>query len=676
MGDDSTPEKADVQPGEKVAGYRVEEQIGQGGMAVVYRARDERLDRRVALKVLAPGLAADNAFRTRFIRESRAAASVDHPNILPVYDAGDAGGCLFISMRYVQGGDVRSLLADGAALPPPRAWNIVNQVASALDAAHAHDLIHRDVKPANMLIDRSGKDTAESGDSGGQSREHVYLSDFGISKQTVASNLTSTGQFVGTLDYIAPEQIEGRGLDGRADQYSLACAAYELLSGAPPFTRANGFALINSHLSEQPPPITTLRSELPQAVDRVLGKAMDKSPQQRYATCEQFAMDLGRALGLVPGPLEVDSGQPAGPADQTASPAKQQYQATELAGPGLAAAAAAATAAEAAAVPGTAQEPPIAPAAATASPGALPTGAGTPAALDQQTMTAGQQGAPSGPQQAAPPTGGQQVAPGQQWPSGQQWQGGQQWQAAPGQPGPYGPQYPPPVTYPQPGGPSGPGWPQYPPQQPPKRSRGPLIGGLVAAAAVVAAGAVVAVTLLNKPTPTPNPNQSSSQSSSPSTSPTTTTPVASGRSQATAVSNLLTSSEQSRQQWNSNALVTDVANCGNLGADISQIRQIANERSSEYSQATALQTNALSNGAQVKSQLMRALRISLRIDNDYLAWAQQQQSSGCAYGTSSSYYQQATYLDNRATNDKQAFVDIWNPIAGQYSLPTFQAYNI
>ena len=177
MSDDTTPEKADVNPGDQVAGYRVEEQIGQGGMAVVYRAHDERLDRRVALKVLAPGFAADNAFRTRFIRESRAAASVDHPNILPVYDAGDAGGCLFISMRYVQGGDVRALLADGTALPPARAWNIISQVASALDAAHARDLVHRDVKPANMLIDSGGKDTAKGADAATQSREHVYLSD-------------------------------------------------------------------------------------------------------------------------------------------------------------------------------------------------------------------------------------------------------------------------------------------------------------------------------------------------------------------------------------------------------------------------------------------------------------------------------------------------------------------
>ena len=352
MSDDTQPARANVGPGDKVAGYLLEEQIGQGGMAVVYRAYDERLDRRVALKVLAPSLAADNAFRTRFIRESRAAATVEHPNIIPVYDAGDAGGCLFISMRYVQGGDVRSLLADGKGLPPARAWNIINQVGSALDMAHSHNLVHRDVKPANMLIDASAKTLPGRGgdppqppalqrdvNTSGPVTEHIYLSDFGISKQTVASNLTSTGQFVGTLDYIAPEQIEGQAIDGRADQYSLACAAFELLCGVPPFTGPNIFALINSHLSEQPPLVSKLQPGLPASVDRVLDKAMDKAPARRYATCAQFAADLGRALGLVPGPLEADSGQPAGPAAGTAGPAKP-HQATELAGPAVAAAAA------------------------------------------------------------------------------------------------------------------------------------------------------------------------------------------------------------------------------------------------------------------------------------------------------------------------------------------------
>ena len=235
MSDETNSAPVNVSPGDKIAGYRLEDQIGQGGMAVVYRAHDERLDRRVALKLLAPGLAADTAFRTRFIRESRAAAAVDHPNIIPVYDAGDAGGFLFISMRYVSGGDVRSLFASGKVLSPARVWNIISQVAAALDAAHEHDLIHRDVKPANMLLDAAGgRNTGGKRNQLGDENDHVYLSDFGISKQTLASHLTSTGQFVGTLDYIAPEQIEGKETEGKSDQYSLACTTYELMTGEPP----------------------------------------------------------------------------------------------------------------------------------------------------------------------------------------------------------------------------------------------------------------------------------------------------------------------------------------------------------------------------------------------------------------------------------------------------------
>jgi Protein kinase domain len=663
VGDDTKPARADMKAGDKVAGYQLEEQIGQGGMAVVYRALDEHLDRQVALKVLSPALAADTAFRTRFIRESRAAAAVDHPNIIPVYDAGDAGGCLFISMRYVQGGDVRALIADGHALPPARAWNIISQVASALDAAHARDLVHRDVKPANMLLDRR-QATEPDPETTGQTKEHVYLSDFGISKQTVASNLTSTGQFVGTLDYIAPEQIEGKGLDGRADQYSLGCAAYELLSGVPPFNTTNGFALINSHLSEQARPITTLRPELPKDVDRVLGKAMSKTAAERYATCDQFAADLGRALGLLPGSPEVGGGPTATPAS---------HPMTELAQPGQLAAAAAAGAAV-----GTG-------AAAGMTPAQLPT---NPQALaDPETQLAGH---PSGPgqQPQAPMTGGQpgagyaqpgiQPGTGQQDPSGQQWQGGY-----PGQPPGYG-QYPPPYqTYPSPGGPggpTGPGWPGYPQQQP-KRSRGLLIGSVAGAIAVVVAGGVAFAVLHNGPNnnngggggPT---NNSSSTSPPVSSSPPVTTPVATARSQARAMNNLLMTSEQSRQQWDANTLVTDTGNCVNINYDVSQIQDIANERASELSSASALQTNLISNGVLLKSQLIRALRISRRIDDDYLAWAQQQQSSGCSVGTGSSYYQQATALDNRATDDKQIFVDSWDPVASQYGLNQYQAGDI
>ena len=296
--------------GGEVAGYQIEEQIGAGGMAVVYRARDEHLGRPVALKVLAPGLASGADFRDRFIRESRAAAAVDHPNIIPIYEAGDADGVLFIAMRFVEGGDMGSLLAQHGPLTAQRVWDIISQVADALDAAHGRGLIHRDVKPANMLLDAPAAVPGPAAGSASPARhEHVYLSDFGISKQSLsATTLTATGQFVGTLDYIAPEQIEGRSLDGRADLYSLGCAAFELLSGEPPFRRGRGLALIGAHLSEPPPPVTAQRPDLPPGVDAVLAAAMAKSPDERYATCAEFATDLGRALRLVPGEPQLPGG--------------------------------------------------------------------------------------------------------------------------------------------------------------------------------------------------------------------------------------------------------------------------------------------------------------------------------------------------------------------------------
>ena len=276
--------------GSRIVGYRLEEQIGQGGMAVVFRAHDERLDRRVALKILAPGLALDKGFRQRFIRESRAAAAVDDPHIIPVFEAGEANGVLFIAMRLVRGGDVRSLLDRDGPLPPARAAEIIAQVAEALDAAHAHGLVHRDVKPANMLLDAS---------TSSDRPDYVYLSDFGLSKQSLApSGLTSTGQFLGTLDYVAPEQIEGRPVDGRTDLYALACAAFELLSGEPPFRRDDRLAVVYAQLSEPPPSLTARREGLPAAVDTVLARGMAKSPDDRYQSCRDFGTALRGALGL------------------------------------------------------------------------------------------------------------------------------------------------------------------------------------------------------------------------------------------------------------------------------------------------------------------------------------------------------------------------------------------
>jgi tRNA A-37 threonylcarbamoyl transferase component Bud32 len=278
--------------GSQIAGYQIEEQIGQGGMAVVYRASDLSLNRVVALKILAPELARDVAFRERFIREMRAAAAVDHPHIVPVFDAGEANGALFIAMLYAGGRDVRSLISTDLPLPAARVADIVGQVASALDAAHARGLIHRDVKPANMLL-------AESGGDGRP--DHVYLSDFGLSKQSFSSaSLTLTGQFLGTLDYMAPEQVEGSPIDGRADLYGLACACYEMFTGTPPFRRDHNFAAIWAQLSAPAPSLLTPRPDLNPAIDQVIRKALAKSPDDRYPTCGDFAGALREACELTP----------------------------------------------------------------------------------------------------------------------------------------------------------------------------------------------------------------------------------------------------------------------------------------------------------------------------------------------------------------------------------------
>jgi serine/threonine protein kinase len=322
---------AEFGPGARIAGYRLEERIGRGGMAVVYRAYDSRLDRQVALKILAPGLAADDAFRRRFIRESRAAAAVDDPHIIPVFEAGDSRGVLFIAMRYVRGGDVRSLLDRIGPLPAAQAAEIIFQAASALDAAHARGLVHRDVKPANMLLEASG-----AVDQPG----HVYLSDFGLSKTSLAaSGLTSTGQFLGTLDYVAPEQIEGLVLDGRSDLYSLACSAFEMLCGEPPFRREQGVSVMYAHLSEVPPPLTLRRPELPAVVDAVLARALAKVPAERYASCREFAAALRSALS--PATAKIEPGRPsAHPVTEVAMPpARERGPAPGSVGRELAAAA-------------------------------------------------------------------------------------------------------------------------------------------------------------------------------------------------------------------------------------------------------------------------------------------------------------------------------------------------
>jgi serine/threonine-protein kinase len=272
-----------------LAQYRLEEVLGQGGMGVVYLAFDTRLERKVAVKIMAPALASDDAFRQRFEREARMAAAIDHPNIIPIHDTGEFEGVLYLAMRYVPGTDLRTLLVDVGALPWDRAVSVLRQVASALDAAHAEGLVHRDVKPANVLM---------AAGSGTEEADHVYLTDFGLTKRFSQGtrSLTATGQFVGTIDYVAPEQVENRIIDGRADQYSLGCVMFECLTGAAPFAGTSDVATLFAHVHEPAPLVSGLRPELPPEVDQAIEKAMAKSPEDRYDSCVAFVVAVRDAL--------------------------------------------------------------------------------------------------------------------------------------------------------------------------------------------------------------------------------------------------------------------------------------------------------------------------------------------------------------------------------------------
>ncbi|MEU2775067.1 serine/threonine-protein kinase [Streptomyces sp. NPDC007162] len=287
----------------RIAGYEVQGEIGRGGMAVVYRARDLRLDRTVALKLLAPEMARNDTFRRRFTHESRVAAALDHPHIVPIFEAGETDGVLYIAMRYVSGPDLRALLDREGVLPVAATLRIAGQVASALDAAHRHDLVHRDVKPGNVLV-------AQGTDS--DHPEHVYLTDFGLTKKSLSlTGFTTVGEFVGTLDYVAPEQISGRPVDGRCDLYSLACVVFEMLAGGPPFVRDEDIALLWAHQYDLPPALSEVRSGLPAEFDDVFAKALAKTPEDRYGSCLEFIGAL-RFAAYGAGPVRP------GPADRSA----------------------------------------------------------------------------------------------------------------------------------------------------------------------------------------------------------------------------------------------------------------------------------------------------------------------------------------------------------------------
>jgi YVTN family beta-propeller protein len=280
--------------GEEFAGYRLVSVLGRGGMSVVFQAENPRLGNVIALKVLDPSLAGDDIFRTRFLDESRIAASMNHPNVIPIHDMGSSAGLLYIAMRCVTGTDLRQMLKKRGRLQPDTGVFLLEQAARALDAAHRRGLVHRDVKPGNLLVERGNE---------GSDPEHVYLTDFGITKHMGSrTGLTSSGQFLGTIDYVAPEQIRGISVLGLADQYSLGCVLYECLTGRVPFEKDLDAAIIWAHMEESPTQPTLLRPDLPPAIDEVFGRVLAKNPGDRFESCKEFMTAAREALGPMADP--------------------------------------------------------------------------------------------------------------------------------------------------------------------------------------------------------------------------------------------------------------------------------------------------------------------------------------------------------------------------------------
>ena len=688
----------------QIAHYRLNGYIGRGAMAVVYLAQDQRTGGNVALKVVAPELAGDAAFRSRFLHESRMAASISHPHIIPIYDADEAAGNLYVAMGYVQGGDARSLLNRHGPLPVDWAWTIIAGVASALDAAHAHGLIHGDVRPANMLLDSSDQanGAAQPMAGGGQSATggpgHVYLSDFGMSRSSPSSEIIAAGQ-VEPLDYAAPEQIEKHELDGRADLYSLACAGFELLCGTPPFGQDQGLTLMYAQLYAPAPSAADRRPDLPSAVDAVLATALAKNPADRFPTCGQFAEALRAALGSSDYASPGQAAPAGGPPPDGLAPVGTASFGTVPAGTLPAGPPPADTAVPVAdgwfgpapdALAGYGQQ---GPAAADSGQAPLPpddTLAGAPTMAGSPTM-------PGAPTMAGAPPMAEPPAMAEEPPFyGQPTMAGQPTMSE----GP--PQYGPPATAQGPqsygpptmGGPPtmaegppqyGPGWQQHPlgppPGAPPRqgsdfisRLRGayPQQGRLptgkklvfvVAAVAVVIVGIIAGVTLSGGSSPS-TPTASSSQAASPT--PSTSAATLASR-QAGAVASLLTSSAATRRSLE--GAVADVRNCSSLASATSQIQAVASQRNAEYRRAKALAMGGLANGTAVKSDLLAALRASLDADRDYLTWARRQLHSGCRPAGRSPAYNNAVSADGQAGSAKATFVQAWNPVAAKYGDP-------
>jgi len=331
----------DLLEGAVLAGYRIVEPVGRGGMGVVYRAEELALGgRSVAVKILSPDLSGDPELRRRFLREMRIAASIEHPNIVPIYRAGEEDGLLYIAMRYLHADDLGRVLRDQGPLPPDRAVRVVEQVARALDVAHRHGLVHRDVKPANILVEPSDEPPgglggmvprpegpqadpmAAAGPPDGSSEEHVFLVDFGVAKAreidptlvmpigaVPVQGQTGADWFVGTPLYAAPEQLRGDQVDGRADVYALGCVLFECLTGMPPYQGGSDGAVVAAHLTAPPPRPSTVRAGLPAALDPVIARALAKTPGERFATCGELTAAARRALR----PSGQPPGQPPGP---------------------------------------------------------------------------------------------------------------------------------------------------------------------------------------------------------------------------------------------------------------------------------------------------------------------------------------------------------------------------
>jgi serine/threonine protein kinase len=297
--------------GDEFAGYRIERRLGRGGMGILYLAVEPGLDRRVALKLIAPE-AVDEVFARRFAEESRIAASIEHPNVVPIYAAGEEGGVPFIAMRYVAGSDLSRRIAREGWLDPAQAAALIAQVGNGLDAIHAAGLIHRDVKPANVLL------------SGEQGAEHAYITDFGVARNVATeSGLTQTGRFVGTLDYVAPEQISGGIVDARVDVYALGCLLFKLLTGEVPYPREGEAARLYAHLNDPPPAPSLYAPAVPMALDDVVIRAMSKQPEDRYPS----AGDLGRAA------LAALNGDPVAVPERTVATGAAATRTTETVQP-------------------------------------------------------------------------------------------------------------------------------------------------------------------------------------------------------------------------------------------------------------------------------------------------------------------------------------------------------